>query len=213
MQVGSTAETGDTVNPPPPGQSGGIVEAPGDTYTGEPTEVESESSELGKDDFLKLLVTQMQYQDPLEPMDNKEFIAQTAQFTSLEQMTNMNESMNKFLEMQELSQLGGLIDRKATVLSSDGEEITGVVERIKMDDGEAKLVIEGQEFDIGSLKEVIGTAGEIEDEQWIDEEYIEKVNQLIEDGVLSQEEVEEVEEMIMEEDAEGIKEIVGDYYE
>ena len=50
----------------------------------------STSSALGKDDFLKLLVTQMQNQDPMNPMDNTEFVAQLAQFSALEQLQNLN---------------------------------------------------------------------------------------------------------------------------
>ncbi|WP_322447770.1 flagellar hook assembly protein FlgD [Robertmurraya mangrovi] len=60
---------------------------------------------LGKDDFLKILMTQLQNQDPLNPMQDKEFIAQMAQFTSLEQITNMGKSIDKFVAVQEQSKL------------------------------------------------------------------------------------------------------------
>ncbi|MDH4155890.1 MAG: hypothetical protein OEW00_01260 [candidate division Zixibacteria bacterium] len=63
---------------------------------------------LGKDDFLQLLVTKMQYQDPLEPMDDEDFIAQLAQFSSLEQMNNIASGLEEanqlsFLQMQSLN--------------------------------------------------------------------------------------------------------------
>jgi len=57
----------------------------------------SSSQTLGKDDFLKLLTAQLQNQDPLSPMDNTAFVAQMAQFSSLEQLQNLNDSLTTFL--------------------------------------------------------------------------------------------------------------------
>ena len=58
-----------------------------------PTPQIDRNQELGKDQFLQLLVTQLKYQDPLDPMKNDEFIAQTAQFSALEQMQQVNENL------------------------------------------------------------------------------------------------------------------------
>ncbi|KAB7668643.1 flagellar hook assembly protein FlgD [Bacillus sp. B1-b2] len=63
------------------------------------------NSNLGKDDFLKILVTQLQNQDPTSPMEDKEFIAQMAQFSSLEQMQNLNTTMSSFVNLQIQSNL------------------------------------------------------------------------------------------------------------
>lgn len=66
-----------------------------------------ESSPLDKDAFLKLLVTQLQYQDPLNPMNDTEYIAQLAQFSSLEQMQNLNENI-KTLGLELLDSIDNL---------------------------------------------------------------------------------------------------------
>lgn len=58
----------------------------------------SESDNMGKEQFLQLLVTQLKYQDPLNPMEDQEFIAQMAQFSSLEQLVNLNTSMESLTE-------------------------------------------------------------------------------------------------------------------
>lgn len=75
------------------------------------------STVMGKDDFLKLLIVQLQNQDPLNPMEDREFIAQMANFSSLEQMTNMNQMMEKMVNAtisQSLVQHSELIGKKVT---------------------------------------------------------------------------------------------------
>ncbi|MCI5523720.1 MAG: flagellar hook assembly protein FlgD [Spirochaetia bacterium] len=84
---------------------------------------------LGKDDFLKLLIAQLSNQDPTSPMENTEFIAQMAQFSSLEQMTNMNQEFYKLNSMlsgnQAVSTLGKTVD-----IDINGVISTGVVDAV-----------------------------------------------------------------------------------
>jgi len=85
------------------------------------------SSQLGKDDFLKLLITQLSNQDPTNPMEDTEFIAQMAQFSSLEQMTNLSSSFEKMASFLNSSEAANTIGK--TVELSVGDVTTsGVVE-------------------------------------------------------------------------------------
>ena len=85
--------------------------------------------DLGKDDFLKLLITQLSNQDPTSPMENTEFIAQMAQFSSLEQMTNMNREFAKMNSMLVSSQAVGTIGKTVDITLGD-TKTTGVVEAV-----------------------------------------------------------------------------------
>ena len=85
------------------------------------------SQSLGKDDFLKLLITQLSNQDPTSPMENTEFIAQMAQFSSLEQMTNMSESFTQLANMLTASEASNVIGRTVEV-DMNGQIMTGQVE-------------------------------------------------------------------------------------
>ena len=85
------------------------------------------SNELGKDDFLKLLITQLQNQDPTSPMENTEFIAQMAQFSSLEQMTNMSTSFSKMAAYINSSEAAATLG-KTVELNIGDTSVQGVVE-------------------------------------------------------------------------------------
>jgi flagellar basal-body rod modification protein FlgD len=86
----------------------------------------TKTTSLGKDDFLKLLTTQMQQQDPTQPMDNTTFVAQLAQFSSLEQMNNVNDTLTKILAGQTTSLQAtatGMVGKTA-VFNSDQVTLT-----------------------------------------------------------------------------------------
>ena len=77
--------------------------------------------ELGKDDFLKILITQLSHQDPTQPMQDKEFIAQMAQFSSLEQITNMSEGMAKVATLLARGQALGLLGTTVDIADGGGD--------------------------------------------------------------------------------------------
>jgi flagellar basal-body rod modification protein FlgD len=110
------------------------------------------SNELGKDDFLKLLITQMQNQDPTEPMENTEFIAQMAQFSSLEQMTNMASSFEKMSNYISASEGASMLGKTVQVNVGDAT-VTGVVSGAIR--GETpQVIVNGMRYDLNKVAAV-----------------------------------------------------------
>ena len=105
-------------------------------------------NELDKDAFLSLLVTQMQYQDPLSPMDNTEYLAQLAQYSSLEQMTNVASKLGDVYSLVEnidssvlVGQLSGMIGKDIQWTSSDGKTFyEGTVSGVSVTDGQTSVI-------------------------------------------------------------------------
>jgi flagellar basal-body rod modification protein FlgD len=114
--IGSTQDTTDTKSPPvnPLGQ-------------------------LGKDDFLKLLVTQLQNQDPSSPADSTQFMQQMAQYATLEQMTNVATGMNSLNQSSQVSQSVSLIGHTIGYLRSDGSQGSGVADSVTVADGQITI--------------------------------------------------------------------------
>ena len=105
------------------------------------------NNELGKDDFLQLLVTQLQHQDPLAPMEDKDFIAQMAQFTSLEQMKNMNNAV-------QITQATSYIGKQVTWADSQGIEQRGIVTAIRIVNSEPKVMIGSESLELKKIMSV-----------------------------------------------------------
>jgi flagellar basal-body rod modification protein FlgD len=100
---------------------------------------------LGKDDFLKLMVAQMKNQDPMNPADDKDNIAQMAQFSSLEQITNLATATQDLANKMSLTQNIGLLGHTVTYTGADGTALSGTVDGMNLDkNGAATLSVAGQ---------------------------------------------------------------------
>jgi flagellar basal-body rod modification protein FlgD len=92
----------------------------------------TQAKSMGMEDFLKILLTQLTFQDPLKPMDNQEFMAQMAQFTSLEQTQQLNEKMSALLSTQSALQSVGLIGRTVDITADAGFSVTGTITALSL---------------------------------------------------------------------------------
>jgi len=149
----------------------------------------SNNSIMGKDDFLKLLVTELRYQNPLQPMEDKEFIAQMATFSSLEQMQNLNQTMtnladtinNRWLPSMMMQQAGQMVGREVAYLYVDenGElqSTVGIVESVIMRQGNPYLVIQGQEVELDAVIELGRAAAGLETAYY--SKILDKLDQLL----------------------------------
>lgn len=111
---------------------------------------------LGKDAFLQLLVAQMKYQDPLNPSSDTEWISQMAQFSSLEQMQNMNTTITN---SQAFSMMGQTVE-----ITADDKKIEGVVDYVTVSDGKAYVSVNGQKYEAEKVTSVLST------------DYLQKIN-------------------------------------
>ena len=100
---------------------------------------------LGKDDFLKLFVAQLQHQDPMNPMGNMDFMGQMASFSTLEQVSNMAAENARIAQNLTASNAVGLIGRTVTWTDEHDELHTGVVEKVSTAGGVPSLTVSGVE--------------------------------------------------------------------
>lgn len=132
--------------------------------TQQPTTTSAPKSILGKDDFLKLLVTQLKAQDPLNPMKSDQFVSQMAQFTSLEQTQNMSDAITQFVNSQtSLGSQASMIGKTITWTSSSGATTglttastsqIGVVTAVSQKNGAISYVVNGTSVDPSEITSI-----------------------------------------------------------
>jgi flagellar basal-body rod modification protein FlgD len=117
----------------------------------------SQTSSIGIQDFLKILTAQLNNQDPLKPVDNTEFVAQIAQFATLDQSRQLNDKIDNVLSIQSSTQSIGLLGKTVDVLHN-GTTYSGQVSALGLSSGQPLMTItmtNGQFLDHIGLSEVV----------------------------------------------------------
>jgi len=120
---------------------------------------------LDKMDFLKLLITQLRYQNPMQTMDDSQFVAQLAQFSSLEQMSNVASAVEELkqsmiilnsqsLLTQGAAMIGKEVVGKITAADGTTEDVTGVITSVRWKDGELKIMVGNKTLSMEEIVEI-----------------------------------------------------------
>lgn len=104
--------------------------------------------------FMKLLITQLQNQDPLEPMDNDQLLNQISMMRSLQSNIELGDAMKSITTNQQLSTAAGFIGKKVVGTGADNAQVTGVADRAFIKDGAAYIAVGSKEMPLASVTAV-----------------------------------------------------------
>ena len=123
---------------------------------GQTSSTANQSTSLGKNDFLKLLVAQLQNQDPLSPTDTSQFMSQLSQLGSLEELQNLRSSFDSFASSNSFVGATALIGKKVIFQDSTlGAEQSGVVEGVEVVDDSVQVYVNGQALAVDEILAVV----------------------------------------------------------
>lgn len=125
------------------------------TYT--TTNTRKPKQQLGSDDFMKLLAVQFQSQDPMKPMEDTAFIAQMAQFSSLQNSTDLNKEMALLRADQQNLAANGMLGRTVTASDEDGNPVIGQVSAVLSTNDGPALVIDGKQYALSTVTRIENT--------------------------------------------------------
>ena len=110
---------------------------------------------LDMDHFLTLMITELQNQDPLNPMDNAQILQQISQIREIEATTSMQETLEAVLLGQNLANASSLINKKVTGLTDAGDQVQGAVERVSVAENKVQLTIGGKNVSLSNVSEIL----------------------------------------------------------
>jgi len=115
---------------------------------------DSDRSIITTDEFLKILVAELTYQDPFEPMSNTDFAQQIAQIESMRSSEELTEGIGALLKQQQITSAGALIGKTVRGGTAQGGLVEGVVERATVDSNGVHLIIDGYDVPLDNVLEI-----------------------------------------------------------
>ncbi len=144
----------------------GITGGSGGTFNSNESKVDNRAMDMGTETFLKLLVTQMRYQDPFgEGQDMGDFMSQIAQFTMLERIIQLQQTVENFAEQQAPVQALNLLNRTVEVMDEFGQLHQGEVTAVRFEAGKPLLRVNGQEYSMQAVQRVEGGTSNGDDDE------------------------------------------------
>jgi flagellar basal-body rod modification protein FlgD len=110
---------------------------------------------LDMDHFLTLMITELQNQDPLNPMDSAQILEQISQIREIGATTELQETLESVLLGQNLANASGLINKRITALTEAGEQVQGTVERVSVAENKVALTVGGQRVPLSNVSEIL----------------------------------------------------------
>ncbi len=127
--------------------------------TGAPSPDSNVYGKLDVETFTKLLVVELQNQDPLSPMDSAQMVQQISQIRSIQASTELSTTLHAVLLGQNVATASSLIGRRISGLADDAKPITGQVDKVSIADGVAKLHVGGSTVDLKNVSEILPDGG------------------------------------------------------
>jgi len=134
--------------------STGLVSALGQ-QTQQPSATRNAWNQVKLDDFVSLLVTELQNQDPLEPMKNQEILQQISQIREIESNQRLTETLDSVLLGQSVVTASNLLERSIVGLSDDSQTVTGPVDRVSIEDGTVRLHLGQQTVALKNVTQIL----------------------------------------------------------
>lgn len=114
----------------------------------------SNFSSLTPDDFLKMLITELQNQDPMNPTDNGQILQQISEMSNIQATSSLTKSLDSMLTEQNLSAASALVGKTVQGLADDGSTASGVVDSVTIANGTAKLNIGQQTVSLTNIQQI-----------------------------------------------------------